>query len=61
MPVGFIYFYNSDRSTIIVVACRRGAGKSWGRGVTKGHGEYFGGDRYVHYLACGDALLGVHK
>ena len=30
-------------------------------GITKGHGENFGGDIYIHYLDCTDGFTGVCK
>lgn len=28
-------------------------------GITKGHNKVLGGDRYIHYLDCGDSFMGV--
>lgn len=28
--------------------------------TSKGHGDTFGSDRYVHYLACGTGFVAVY-
>lgn len=36
---------------------REGLGRG---GITKGHRETFGGDKYIHYLDCGDGFKGAY-
>lgn len=35
-------------------------GKDQEAGITKRHDKTFGGDRYDHYLNCGDGFTGVY-
>lgn len=37
-----------------------GIQRGWEEAITKGHGEIFGGNGYVHYFYCCDGFMGKH-